>query len=195
MIQGTTLARCLAAALLLLACGCRSTRRLELDYVAEPADDVGAGALVYVAPVHDRREVRPKLLGELGYGTRVEADRDEESLAKALGMALREELRALGFRCRLDERQAQLAVGIVEWSWTERGNDAVFRAVLDVAILDPLASRVRDRARVTHEETARGTPYRGAWPALTAAHPEAFAAVVHKCLRDNRVVLDALAAR
>lgn len=195
MIQGTTLARCLAAALLLLALGCRSTRRLELDYVAAPADDVGRGALVYVAPVGDTREVRPKLLGELAHGTRVEAERDEESLAKALGMALREELRALGFRCRLDERQVQLAVAVVEWSWTESASDARFRAVLDVAVLDPLGSRVRDRVRVTHEQVAAGSRTQGAWNALTAAHSEAFAAVVRKCLRENRIVLDALRAR
>lgn len=194
MLSRTTFVRCLTAALLLLACGCRSTRRLDLDYVATPADDVGHGRLIFVAPVADLREVRPKLLGELEHGTRVEAERGEESLAKALGMALREELRALGYRCRLDERQVQLSVGIVEWNWSEQGNDALFRAVLDVAVLDPLASRVRDRARVTYEHVARGTPYRGAWPALTSAHEKAFAEVVRRCLRENRVVLEALGA-
>jgi hypothetical protein len=194
-MERSTLLRCAAAALLLLALGCRSTRRLNIDYVAAPADDVGHGTHVFVAPVVDTREVRPKLLGELAYGTRVEVERAEESLAKALGTALREELRALGFRCRPDERQAQLSVSIVEWIWTEVGRDAHFRAVLDVAVLDPLGSRVRDRARVTHEETATGSSASGSWSALSAAHSRAFAAVVHKCLRDNRVVLEALGPR
>jgi hypothetical protein len=184
---------CLIAALVLICGACRGTRRLSLDYVAPPADDIGRNAHVFVPPVIDAREVRPMQLGELEHGTRIEIEREKDSLAKALGMALREELRALGYRCRLDEREVQLAVTIREWSWQEMGTQARFRCALDVAVLDPLASRVRDRARVTHEWIATSRPQDGAWPALAAAHPKAFAEVVQKCVRDNPVVLAALA--
>jgi len=184
---------CLIAALVLISGACRGTRRLPLDYVAPPADNIGRKAHVFVAPVVDARETRPMQIGELEHGTRIETERDEDSLAKALGSALREELRALGYRCRHDEREVQLAVTIREWSWQEMGIQARFRCALDVAVLDPLASRVRDRALVTHELTATARPQDGAWPALAAANPKAFAEVVQKCLRENEVVLAALA--
>jgi uncharacterized lipoprotein YajG len=177
----------------LLLCACRSTSRLELRYEPPPADNHGNKRLVHVVTVVDARDPvgtpAPTHLGELEQGTSIEGDR---SLHRALERGLRDELEALGFRCPRDERQVQLAVTIHEWRWTEDGKDAWFRCALDVAVLAPLASRVRDRARVTYERHVTGSPLSGAWTALNEAHHEIFAEVIQRCLRNNRVVLEAL---